>query len=274
MINKTYKWVLAFIIASYRQVFPIALAVLGIYIIGTVSSNVFHKLAPANFYLEYTSADVSNSIEGLAVPMTLCRDHRGRIEMTGNRTIFRYPSATDVREQSRQVAGNYEFKGIVEDNSKCETRFIQPENFYHTPGTYQFRSSGKFFINGNEKTFEYFSNVYTILPASTNTTLEQQINILNQQLRDVQTQLNILRVRNGLPPVPVQATTINPGRPSNETQPSTPSPQSQTNTPVRESPPATASPDPDVLANLREQTNNIVSLPYRAVDSALSALGL
>lgn len=175
----------------------IALYSVAFYVVISVGTALFFRFMPANFFLNYTSAEAQNIYEHQPLPFKACRTMRfGSHRVEGSRIIYKLPETDGLTSQDRKnqavIVGQFSFGGQLSPD-RCVDLFINPSQYDHSKGYYYFRTIWNFEVGSNKKQIQYDSNVYIVneralTPEEINQKildLEQQIEMLKAQLAAV-----------------------------------------------------------------------------------------
>ncbi|MFI2837532.1 hypothetical protein [Mycolicibacterium sp. PDY-3] len=120
------------------------------------------KARPSTEYINYTSLTTGNIREGEDLFYTVCREFKGRYEVTGKRTIYVIPQGKSARDRVFETALPY--KGTVE-GKPCQSYKIAASAYHLSPGRYQLSLSGTFKVDyGIEKNYYIDGDVLTVYP--------------------------------------------------------------------------------------------------------------
>lgn len=211
--------------------------------------NVYYRVLPGSWFLNYYYAKVDNALVGQNVQMTLCRTKR--IDYIQAEATRLFISTTDGRSISE-----YRFNLTIDGQERCTSVQIPVSRQPQIPGTYIIRTSGAFYVQGNRKTFNYSSLPYvvSVIPGS----VQDRINQLQQQINDLQQVRATPRTPIMAPVTSLRLTSQTPTQPAAVTSTATSPAPDPVPTPEASQPPANPpTPLSAVLTLLQNTTNGL-----------------
>lgn len=161
----------------------VTLSLLYWFFIGVITPT-FIRLAPASWFLQFYTVEVSDAQIGNVPDLKLCRTvHAGNVKIDAIRTFIMIDGKGDTREVKE-----YTFDANISDQNgeqPCNTVPLkqQPQEV----GKYRTRTEFTFYVNGIEKKDSYVSNDYEM--RDTIQSINDEIRRLQEIIRDLESRL-------------------------------------------------------------------------------------
>lgn len=184
-----------------RDHFPRIVAyTLASFVIITLLQFAYYRFLPGTYFINYTSAVVSNAREAENVPFTVCQQSRGNYQFEGFHDIYLLPEGKS--DEHRVLVKSIATSGAINPKEPCRNYQITPQEYSHKAGRYVLHGQLDFRLPHNViRTASFTSNVYTIEPRTSDQN-RQLIEDLQDRVNQLQDSINAFRALQGLDPIP------------------------------------------------------------------------